>query len=87
MSEEKVMHYEEQDKETLLEMLREDLIGELQAINQYERHARMTCYAPARDLFLEIADDERHHVAELMKMITQLDRRQAEELRKAFMYK
>ncbi|HHW18983.1 MAG TPA: rubrerythrin [Firmicutes bacterium] len=86
MSEERAMRYGDQDQATLLEMLREDLIGELQAINQYERHARMTSYAPARQLFQEIADDEKHHVAELLRMIAQLDRVQAEELRKAFMY-
>lgn len=80
------MRYGDQDQATVLEMLREDLIGELQAINQYERHARTTSYAPARQLFQEIADDEKHHVAELLRMIAQLDRVQAEELRKAFMY-
>jgi len=70
--------------ENLLEMLRTDLIGELEAINQYERHARMTYYRPARELFQEIANDEKHHVAELLKMITQFDKRQAEEIRKVF---
>ncbi|TYP48720.1 ferritin family protein [Thermosediminibacter litoriperuensis] len=86
MPEEKAMHYE-QDHGALLQMLREALIGELQAINQYERYARMTCYAPARQLFQEIADDEKHHVAELLKMITHFDRKQAEELRMVFMHK
>ncbi|ADL07010.1 ferritin family protein [Thermosediminibacter oceani] len=86
MSEEKVMHYEENCQMTLPEMLREGIIGELQAINQYERYARMTCYEPARQLFQEIADDEKHHVAELMKMLAQCDKRQAEELRRAFMH-
>ncbi|SHM77079.1 Rubrerythrin [Caldanaerovirga acetigignens] len=84
MEGEGVMHYDD-GRATLLEMLREDLIGELQAINQYERHARMTNVTQARQLFLEIANDEKHHVAELMRMIMQLDRRQAEEMRKAFM--
>jgi rubrerythrin len=84
MEGEGVMHYDD-ERATLLEMLREDLIGELQAINQYERHARMTHNSQARQLFLEIADDEKHHVAELMRMITQLDRRQAEEMRKVLM--
>jgi rubrerythrin len=45
----------------------------------------MTNVTQARQLFLEIANDEKHHVAELMRMIMQLDRRQAEEMRKAFM--
>ncbi|MCF6095459.1 hypothetical protein L1766_00325 [Thermovorax subterraneus] len=84
MEGEGVMYYDG-ERVTLLEMLREDLIGELQAINQYERHARMTNVPQARQLFLEIADDEKHHVAELMRMIMQYDRKQAEEMRKAFM--
>ena len=64
----------------LLQMLRSDLIGELHAINDYERHAQMTTYGPARVLFQDIADDEKHHVAELLAMIAKFDRRQAEEL-------
>lgn len=79
------MRYGNQDQANLLEMLREDLIGELQAINQYEQHARMTSYPPAQRLFQEIANDEKHHVAELLRMIAQFDRVQAEELRKVFM--
>jgi rubrerythrin len=52
------MHYD-QEHATLLEMLREDLIGELQAINQYERHARKSFNPQARQLFREIANDEK----------------------------
>jgi rubrerythrin len=84
MTDEKSLSYGPVDSANLLEMLREDLIGELQAINQYERHARMTTYRPASELFQEIADDEKHHVAELMAMIARFDPKQAEELRRFF---
>ncbi|WP_422447282.1 demethoxyubiquinone hydroxylase family protein [Thermoanaerobacterium sp. DL9XJH110] len=80
---EQEMRYDDRHAE-VLEMLRSDLIGELEAINQYERHARMSAHPPARQLFHEIANDERHHVAELLKMIAELDPRQAQELRRVF---
>ncbi|NPV44283.1 MAG: hypothetical protein HPY70_09980 [Firmicutes bacterium] len=60
-----------------LVFLREDLIGELQAINQYEIHAVQAGDPQVRALLLEIADDEKHHVADLLKMINRLDPAQA----------
>lgn len=65
---------------TTLELQRVNLIGELEAINQYERHARMTTNSKASILFQEIADDERHHVAELMHLIMDLDPEQRKEV-------
>ncbi len=73
------MPYRDHDP-TLLEMLRADLIGELEAINMYERHAEMTSYEPAKQLFQEIADDEKHHVAELLAMIIRFDQVQRREI-------
>lgn len=64
----------------LLEMLRANLIGELQAINQYERHARMTDNRTAQELFQEIANDEKHHIADLLKMIARFDEQQRKQL-------
>lgn len=73
--------YQQQNiRPNLLEMLREDLIGELMAINQYEQHARSTDNREARELFQEIADDEKHHVADLLRMIARLDKVQRNEL-------
>jgi|GEM_PF-2251744 rubrerythrin len=67
---------------TTLELLRINLIGELEAINQYERHARITTNPEASMLFQEIANDERHHVAELMHLIMDLDPEQRKEMMK-----
>lgn len=82
MADDKTLSYGQDNTLELLQMLRSDLIGELHAINDYERHASMTNYGPARALFQEIADDEKHHVAELLAMIARFDPRQAEELRR-----
>lgn len=73
------MLYRDHDT-TLLELLRADLIGELEAISMYERHAEMTSYEPAKQLFQEIADDEKHHVAELLAMIIRFDQVQRQEI-------
>ena len=66
---------------SLREMLRENLIKELIAINQYEQHARMTNNREARVLFQEIAKEEKHHVAKLLKMIAHFDEQQRKEFR------
>ncbi|HHV06870.1 MAG TPA: hypothetical protein GXX69_01455 [Firmicutes bacterium] len=53
--------------------LREDLIGELMAINQYQRHAMETDDPELRQLFCHTMNDEKHHVAEFMHAICQID--------------
>ena len=70
--------YEEEDTvEIDLEMLREDLIGELQAINQYQEHIDTLEDEHAREVLSHIRDDEKEHVAELTKLIHKLDPLQA----------
>lgn len=69
-------HYPPKHNKDLV-FLREDLIGELQAINQYETHAAQASDPQVRALFMEIANDEKHHVADLLKMINRLDPAQA----------
>jgi len=65
---------DEKDYQELdLEMLREDLVGELQAINQYEAHIDMLDSDEARAVLEHIRDDEKEHVAELTKLIQKLD--------------
>ncbi|QSQ09030.1 hypothetical protein H0A61_01387 [Koleobacter methoxysyntrophicus] len=73
-------HYPPKYNKDLM-LLREDLIGELQAINQYEAHAAQAGDPQVRALFMEIADDEKHHVADLLKMINRLDPVQARLIR------
>ena len=54
-------------------VLREDLIGELAAINQYQRHAMETMDPRLREIFCRNMNDEKEHVAELMHAIMMLD--------------
>lgn len=64
-----------------LQMMREDLMGELGAINQYVRHATAAADRGVRDLLNHIANDEREHVAELTNMIRKLDPEQEAKFR------
>jgi len=70
------------DLELDLEMLREDLIGELQAINQYQEHIDTLADEEAREVLEHIRDDEKEHVAQLTKLIQRLDPLQAEMFKK-----
>ncbi len=65
-----------------LAMLREDLIGELQAINQYEEHIAALEDEEAISILEHIRDDEKEHVAELTKLIQKLDPVQAKKFDK-----
>src|SRR4030042_1955746 len=71
-----------EEREMDLELLREDLIGELQAINQYQDHIDSLEDEAAIRVLEHIRDDEKEHVAELTKLIRQLDEVQAEQFKK-----
>ena len=73
---------EEPSPEIDLEMLREDLVGELQAINQYQEHIDTIEDEEARKVLEHIRDDEKEHVAELTKIINKIDPLQAEMFKK-----
>jgi rubrerythrin len=64
-----------------LEMLREDLIGELQAINQYEGHMLDLENEAAVTTLEHIIEEEKEHVAELLKLIQNLDPVQADKFK------
>jgi len=64
-----------------LEMLREDLIGELQAINQYQEHILDLENEEAVTTLEHIIEEEKEHVAELLKLIQNLDPAQAEKFK------
>jgi len=59
--------------EEVLIMMREDLVGELQAINQYQAHIDKIDNAEIRALLEHIRDDEKEHVAEITHAITRID--------------
>ena len=65
-----------------LKNLREDLIGELGAINQYQQHINETDNEEIRKVLGHIRDDEKEHLAELTKIIRNLDETQEEKFQK-----
>ena len=60
-----------------LDMLREDLISELQAINQYQEHILDLENEEAATTLEHIIEQEKEHVAELLRLIQNLDPAQA----------
>jgi rubrerythrin len=64
-----------------LEMLREDLVGELEAINQYEDHILSLENEEALNTLEHIVDEEKEHVAELLRLIRNLDPAQANKFK------
>ncbi len=66
----------------LLKMLREDLIGELEAINQYQEHIDESNNEEAKHVWEHIMNDEKEHVAELIKFIRTVDSIQEEKFEK-----
>ena len=64
-----------------LDMLREDLIAELQAINQYQEHVLDLENEEAVTKLEHIIEEEKEHVAELLRLIQNLDPAQAEKFK------
>ncbi len=65
-----------------LKNLREDLIGELGAINQYQEHIDEIDNEEVKKVLGHIRDDEKEHFAELTKLIRKLDQTQEEKFQK-----
>ncbi len=65
-----------------LKNLREDLIEELKAINQYQEHIDETDNEEVKKILSHIRDDEKEHFAELTKIIRKLDETQEEKFQK-----
>ena len=68
-------------REDDLDLLREDLVGELQAINQYQEHIESLGSEEAAATLEHIIEEEKEHVAELVKLIQSLDPVQANKFR------
>ncbi len=64
-----------------LEMLREDLVSELQAINQYHEHILILENEEAVTTLEHIIEEEKEHVAELLRLIQNLDPVQADKFK------
>ena len=65
-----------------LKNLREDLIGELGAINQYQEHIDESDNEEVKKVLGHIKDDEKEHFAELTKLIRKLDHAQEKKFQK-----
>ncbi len=65
-----------------LNNLREDLVGELEAINQYQDHIDETDNEEIKRVLSHVRDDEKEHVAELTKLLRSLDATQEEKFQK-----
>lgn len=65
-----------------LKNLREDLKGELMAINDYEEHIDATDNEKIKEVLGHVRDDEKEHFAELTKLLRELDETQREKFKK-----
>lgn len=65
--------------EQVISWLRDDLIGELEAINQYQAHIDRIDNEEVRELLEHIRDDEKEHVAEITHLLTRIDAIQREK--------
>lgn len=61
-----------------LKNLREDLKDELLAINNYQTHIDETTNEGIKEVLGHIRDEEKQHMAELVKLICQLDPKENE---------
>lgn len=61
------------NKFELLQALKQDLSGEIEAIYFYEGHAYATDDPVAREVLLSISNEEKVHVGELTKLINYLE--------------
>ncbi|GFP76583.1 demethoxyubiquinone hydroxylase family protein [Clostridium fungisolvens] len=68
--------------EELVQALRVDIAGELEAIIGYEAHAMATDDERAKKVLYHIADEERRHVGELQELLYILSPKEAENTEK-----
>ncbi len=68
--------------EELVQALRVDMAGELEAIIGYESHAMATNDERVKKVLYHIADDERRHVGELQQLLFMLSPKESEYVEK-----
>lgn len=64
-----------------LKNLREDLIGELKAVNDYQSHIDATQNEKIKKVLNHIRDEEKEHVVELTKLLQELDETQGKKFK------
>ena len=65
-------------KEELIQAIRLDIAGELEAIYVYDAHVQATDIEIAKKVIADIRDEEKAHVGELMTLLRALDPKEAE---------
>ncbi len=65
-------------KEELIQAIRLDIAGELEAIYVYDAHVQATDNEVAKKIIGDIRDEEKAHVGELMALLRILDPKEAE---------
>ncbi|WP_295295726.1 demethoxyubiquinone hydroxylase family protein [uncultured Brachyspira sp.] len=65
-------------KEELIQAVRLDIAGELEAIYLYDAHYMATDDPVAKAVLADIRDEEKAHVGELMALLRHLDSKEAE---------
>lgn len=65
-------------KYDLIQAIRADIVGELEAIYLYDAHANATDDPLAKEVLADIRDEEKAHVGELMTLIRHLDPAEAD---------
>lgn len=69
-------------QEELVQALRVDMAGELEAIIGYEAHAMSTGDERVKKVLYHIADEERKHVGELQQLLYMLNPNEAQFIEK-----
>lgn len=65
-------------KEDLIQAIRLDIAGELEAIYIYDAHIQATDDEVAKKILSDIRDEEKAHIGELMTLLRHLDPTEAE---------
>lgn len=60
-------------KYDLIQMVRQDIVGELEAIYLYDAHANASDDPVVKTVLADIRNEEREHVGELMTLLKYLD--------------
>ena len=69
------------NKSELKAAIRTDLIGELEAIDQYNAHIAATDNQLARAVWTDIMNEERTHIGELLTLLHALDPTELQKLK------
>lgn len=75
---------ENTNKFETLQQARKDLIGEIEAIIQYDYHAASTQDNVARQTWLSIKNEETVHVGELLALLNYLEPKQKQYVEQGF---